>query len=56
MIKTPVIGLSANAFEGDREKYMAQGMDEYLAKPVKRDDFQQMLQHFFGSDREDGKD
>ena len=50
----PVIGLSANAFEGDREKYMTQGMDEYLAKPVKRDDFQEMLQHFFGSDREDG--
>ncbi len=43
----PVIGLSANAFEGDREKYMAQGMDEYLAKPVKRDDFQQMLLYFF---------
>ncbi len=43
----PVICLSANAFEGDREKYMALGMDEYLAKPVKRDDFQKVLQHFF---------
>ncbi len=50
----PVIGLSANAFEGDREKYMALGMDEYLAKPVKRDDFRKMLQHFFASDLEDG--
>jgi CheY-like chemotaxis protein len=42
--------LSANAFEGDREKYMALGMDEYLTKPVKRDDFQKMEQHFFASD------
>ena len=35
----PVVGLSANAFEGDREKYMKLGMDEYMTKPVKRDDF-----------------
>ncbi len=49
---SPVIGLSANAFEGDREKYMTQGMDEYLAKPVKRDDFQKMLHYFFSSDIE----
>ena len=48
----PVIGLSANAFEGDREKYMNLCMDEYLAKPVKSSDFQKMLQHFFGSDME----
>ena len=48
----PVIGLSANAFEGDREKYMALGMDEYLAKPIKSDDFRKMIQLFFASDRE----
>jgi PAS domain S-box-containing protein len=48
----PVICLSANAFEGDREKYMDLGMDEYLAKPVKKDDFQKMLQHFVVSDKE----
>lgn len=43
----PIVGLSANAFEGDREKYMAMGMDEYLTKPVKRDDFHQLMEKFF---------
>jgi PAS domain S-box-containing protein len=45
----PVVGLSANAFEGDREKYMALGMDEYLTKPVKRKDFEQLMGSLFYS-------
>jgi len=52
----PVVALSANAFEGDREKYMDLGMDEYLTKPIKRDDFQKTLQHFLGSGKKVGKD
>ncbi len=43
----PVVGLSANAFEGDREKYMALGMDEYLTKPVKKDDFEVLIGKLF---------
>ncbi len=39
----PVVGLSANAFEGDREKYLAMGLDEYLTKPFVEEDFEQML-------------
>jgi PAS domain S-box-containing protein len=43
----PVVGLSANAFEGDREKYMQMGMDDYLTKPVKREDFIRMIKRVF---------
>ncbi len=39
----PIVGLSANAFEGDREKYMHQGLDEYLTKPVNLNEFLEVL-------------
>lgn len=30
----PIVGVSANSFEGAREKYMRLGMDEFITKPV----------------------
>lgn len=44
---TPIIAVTANALKGDREKFMAQGMDEYVSKPINLDRFIEALEKFF---------
>ncbi len=40
----PIVGLSANSFEGARENYMKQGMDDFLNKPLNVEDFNKVLE------------
>lgn len=43
---TPVIALTANAIAGARESYIAMGFADYLSKPVKGSDLEDMLIKF----------
>ena len=44
---TPIIAVTANALKGDREKFMEEGMDEYVSKPINLDRFIEALEKFF---------
>ncbi len=40
---TPIIVVTANAIEGDRDKCFASGMDDYLSKPIQIEKLEQKL-------------
>ncbi|MBD3798821.1 ATP-binding protein [Sulfuricurvum sp.] len=42
----PIIALTANVLKGDRERFMAAGMDEYTTKPLVRSEIISLLNNF----------
>ena len=44
--KTPVVVLTANAISGMKEKYLELGFDDYLAKPIEKEELIRILNKF----------
>lgn len=42
-VRTPVIMLTANAIRGAKEEYLAEGFTDYLSKPVREQELNEML-------------
>lgn len=47
----PVIALTADAMEGSREKYLGEGFDEYISKPINKQILQDTLSKFVTLDQ-----
>jgi CheY-like chemotaxis protein len=45
--RTPIVALTANALLGERERCLAAGMDDYIAKPIRTTDLRPALQRIW---------
>jgi len=41
---TPIIAVTANVLKGDRERFLGAGMDEYISKPISKDELLKILE------------
>ena len=47
----PIVAVTANALKGDRERFLSEGMDEYITKPIKKADILLILNMFLSKDK-----
>jgi len=49
----PIVALTANAMHGDRERFLASGMDGYLPKPITRNELLRTVRQFIEPNDDD---
>jgi len=52
----PIVAVTANALKGDRERFMKEGLDEYVTKPIKKDSILSVLNMFLQDKIVDGEE
>ena len=53
---TSIVAVTANAMEGDRQRCLAAGMDDYLAKPFRAGDLRRVLERWVAAIPDTGDD
>ena len=51
----PIVAVTANALKGDRERFLAEGLDDYVSKPIQLNKFIEVLDKFCPNERGEKK-